>query len=302
MAFRLKKSESLKKAIQRVAREQVDDAIKELKDDSLGPHEAVHQFRKHCKKMRGLLRLVRPAMEKTYQRENEWYRDQSRELSRVRDAEAMIEAMEAICKNRKQGSDGEQELIAAAIKTLQDHKEQLAREWIDIDNELSRTADELKAARDRIDDWHLDPNDFDAARKGLKKTYKRACKALATAIDDPTSEKLHELRKRTKYHWYHMRLLEGAFEPVLSTRSDQCKLLSDYLGDDHDLSVLTLFILDAPDRFGDAPAQEQLMKIIQLRRQELQSDGMKLAKLLYAESPKKFVARITTYWENWRDE
>lgn len=59
MSYHLEIGESIEKGIKRIAHEQLDSAIDELTDDKLDPHDVVHQVRKRCKKLRGLLRLVR---------------------------------------------------------------------------------------------------------------------------------------------------------------------------------------------------------------------------------------------------
>ena len=59
MPFRFKNPDELPSETQRIATEQIDRAIDELDDSSLDYHETIHQVRKRCKKLRGLLRLVR---------------------------------------------------------------------------------------------------------------------------------------------------------------------------------------------------------------------------------------------------
>ena len=51
-------------------------------------------------------------------------------------------------------------------------------------------------------------------------------------------ELLHEWRKRVKDLWYHAKLLEEAWPPVLQALGDEAHALADHLGDDHDLGVL----------------------------------------------------------------
>ena len=70
MAFQILADESVEEAVQRIVREQIDKAIDEINDRELDRHETVHQVRKRCKKIRGLIRLVRPQLEDTYDREN----------------------------------------------------------------------------------------------------------------------------------------------------------------------------------------------------------------------------------------
>ncbi|MGD1977094.1 MAG: CHAD domain-containing protein [Gammaproteobacteria bacterium] len=56
---------------------------------------AVHDARRHCKLIRALVRLVRPAFAH-YRAENVWFRDLGRSLSLTHDATATIEAFDAL--------------------------------------------------------------------------------------------------------------------------------------------------------------------------------------------------------------
>ncbi len=66
MSYRLQRSESVIQGVKRIAREQLDKALTDIKNEDMDRHEAVHQVRKRFKKIRGLIRLVRPSFEKTY--------------------------------------------------------------------------------------------------------------------------------------------------------------------------------------------------------------------------------------------
>jgi hypothetical protein len=80
MSFELHPDESLRKNIRRILRDQMDRALESL----TGPHEgsrdeAVHETRQSFKKIRAVLRLVRPVIdEKSYREENTCFRDRRR--------------------------------------------------------------------------------------------------------------------------------------------------------------------------------------------------------------------------------
>lgn len=58
-------------------------------------HKIVHQVRKRCKKLRGLIRLVRPEFA-DYSAENAEFRDAARRLSPVPDARAILECYDRL--------------------------------------------------------------------------------------------------------------------------------------------------------------------------------------------------------------
>jgi hypothetical protein len=91
MSFCLLADESVEDGIKRIVSDEIKQAIMEIDSPRLKRSEAIHEVRKHCKKIRGALRLVRPQFEETYQFENVWFRDTAKGLAELRDAEAIIE-------------------------------------------------------------------------------------------------------------------------------------------------------------------------------------------------------------------
>jgi hypothetical protein len=67
MALRLQPQESVEAGIRRIVGEQLDAAL--VAPAQLDHHQAVHEVRKRCKRIRGALRLVRPVFEHDYRRE-----------------------------------------------------------------------------------------------------------------------------------------------------------------------------------------------------------------------------------------
>ena len=96
MPFRFKNPDELPSETQRIATEQIDRAIDELDDSSLDYHETIHQVRKRCKKLRGLLRLVRSGIGSDYRKENVRFRNATRPLSGARDARVMIDTYDSL--------------------------------------------------------------------------------------------------------------------------------------------------------------------------------------------------------------
>jgi len=84
MSFCLMADESVEDGIKRIVSEEIAQAIKEIDNPRLKRSEAIHEVRKHCKKIRGVLRLVRPQLEGIYQFENAWFRDTAKGLATER--------------------------------------------------------------------------------------------------------------------------------------------------------------------------------------------------------------------------
>jgi CHAD domain-containing protein len=264
-AFRLKQGESLPDGFRRIARGRIDHAIDALEDAS---EEGVHDARKDMKKLRALLRLVRG---EAFRAERACFRDVARELAGVRDADVMLATLADL--EERYGADVgpvRQAVEAHRLRTTGGGREQAARAATEL----------LREARERVDGWPLEDDGFEALAGGLERTYRRGRRDWRTAAKDPSTENLHEWRKRVKDYWYHCLILEETWKPVMKALADEAHELSDRLGDDHDLAVL----LD----FG----AESLEPLIAERREELRREAFEYGARLYADKPKVWVRRI----------
>lgn len=92
------------------------------------------------------------------------------------------------------------------------------------------------------------------------------------------------------------RVLLKRFRP-LAPLADGLHQLSDALGDAHNLTVLIDLLLDAPPRFGGAPAADRVVKMASGSRADLEDRAIRLGRRLYAEKPKAFARRMRAYWQ-----
>jgi CHAD domain-containing protein len=290
--YRLGRREPLGYGVRRVARGRLDGAVERLRDADLDEVEAVHEARKDLKKLRSTLRLVRPVLgDSDYRRENERYRDAGRHLSDVRDAQAIAETVAALeDRFEDESPPGGWKPIAQALERSD------GADPAEIDRRREHAAAEIEAGRRELETLSLPGDGFEVVGPGLRRAYSRGRRRLADAASDPSDERLHELRKRAKDLWYHLRLLRPAWRPVLEPLADQAHELSDRLGDDHDLVVLRER-LDAPGIALTAEQREYLDGLIERRRSELQAEAFALGERLYAEKPKAFANRLGVYWE-----
>jgi CHAD domain-containing protein len=290
--YRLRRRDPLGYGVRRVARGRLDGAVERLRDGDVDEVEAVHEARKDLKKLRSALRLVRPVLgDDVYGRENARYRDAARRLSNVRDDQALAETLEALEERfEDEPPPGGWKPIAQALARSD------GADPAELDRLRERAAAEIEAGRRELESLSLPGDGFAVVRPGLQRAYSRGRKRMAEAESDPTDERLHEFRKRSKDLWYHLRLLRSAWRTVLEPLGDQAHELSDRLGDDHDLVVLRER-LDAPGIAFTADQREHLDDLIERRRGELQAEAFALGARLYAEKPKAFAARMAGYWE-----
>lgn len=288
MPYRLLPDETVNQGVIRIAREQIEGAIKDIDKSSDDVHEAVHDVRRRCKLIRAVVRLVRPSFP-LYRQENEWFRDLARGLSHTRDATASIESLDELDKRFE---DLIQPKVLAPFKErLIERRDEIAA-GDRLPERLSDARRNLRFAYFRVSNWRLDDEGYAAIGGGLKKTYRRACRRMADARRDNHTAILHEWRKRVKYHRYHTKLLGDIWPRMLSARERECHDLTDYLGQDHDLVVLQTTLLSEPERFGHPNLFRPLLGLVNWRRTELQTAAFPLGMRLFAQRPRDFRAYV----------
>jgi CHAD domain-containing protein len=298
MVFHFHKKRSVERNLRKVAGDQIDKAIEEVENEQLDLHETVHQIRKRCKKVRGLIRLVRGAFD-GYDCENSFFRDAARPLSPVRDAQSMISCLEGLAAHYRDQTDGGQ--FEVVRRHLAERRQRLASDRFCVERRLDEFRTRMREARHRVLAWELQEKGYSAIGRGLRKTYGRGRAALRQAYRNPSAETYHEWRKRVKYHWYHTRLLRDVWPDMLAVHMDAADALSDMLGDQHDLSVLRATLVSEPSAWGAETDVRAVVSLVDRRWQELQAAARPLGERLFAETPKRLSKRFQRYWNIWRE-
>ncbi len=298
MAYQFRADETVAQGVQRLACNQIDKAVAELTDPTMDVHESVHQFRKRCKKIRALLRLVREPLGDVYARQNAWFRDRARQLSGARDVEAGIETVDHLIERFPHVPQ------RPAVDSLRDglsaRREELSDGQGDLQPRIGAIVRDLRVARRGVVDWPLVGGEFGSVADGLKRTYRRGGQALRQVDREPAPEAFHEWRKRVKYHWYHIRLLRGIWPEVMAGYRTSLSRLADLLGTVHDLAVLR-GRLDDPGESLLAPNDaEAVIELIDQRHAELARAARRLGRKIFAEKPKHLARRFGRYWRVWR--
>jgi CHAD domain-containing protein len=298
--YRLKDDETVPDGIARIAYGRIDHAIDELRGKTKSSREeAVHEARKDLKKLRSLLRLVRGEIgDEVYQRENEGFREAGRRLSGVRDADVMIETLDSLAEHSKEMNA---ETVAGLRQALREHRAALEGDGGGRKKARNEVVQTLRVTRERVEEWPLETDGFEALEDGLRREYRRGRRAYHAVLEDPSTENLHEWRKRVKDLWYHHTLLQCSWPELMDPLADQVHELSDLLGDDHDLAVLCEWAQTHPAAAGGMSGLEAFNEAARRRRSELQAEALVLGERLYGERPRAFLRRLGSYWQAWRE-
>ena len=309
MGFVLVPDEPVRRGVRRVARERLGEAI-ELLDRAIGDDPApggetdtasaahaaektVHEVRKRCKSVRGLARLVRPALGDDFRPFDRTVRAAANELSSLRDAHAVLSTLDKLLDTPA----GRADPSATDLWLLRER--QAARSAAATDT-IERGDQRLRRSRDLLDEalamsqrWKI-PRGFDALGDGLGDTYGLGLHWWRRASRRPTDDRLHEWRKSVKYLWYQTRLLHDVAPSVMDPLVRSLDDLAEALGDDHDLAVLVDLLTDTA--IGEGMVIEPAVELVRAQQDELRGRAFRLGRTVYAETEQAFVARVESYW------
>jgi len=298
MGYRLKRGESIPEGIRRIVHEETASVLSELAH-SAGKRrdEGIHEARKSIKKIRGLLRLVRPELGRLYRTENTRLGDVGRKLSEIRDATAIIEVFDGLVAKHQNGL--QKDTLTPIRKGLEASKRQMELQP-GMREAVKRATAALRSLQKRVDAWPLRQEGFRALAPGLKERYRRGRRAMAVAQKDGTAENYHEWRKRVKDHWYHVRLLESLWTEVMQEHEHSLHDLETWLGDDHNLVLLRAKLEEEPQNYGDDKAVRLFLALVNQEQKELREKSISLGERIYERKPRRFVKDIQKLWDAWQ--
>lgn len=284
MSFAFRPADSSVRAgLRRIARAELAGALKRL-DGGLPDADAVHGLRKHTKKLRGLIRLVRPVFP-GFAGVNAVLRDGAARLAPLRDAEVRLATMQAL------GADlpGAAPVLARLAAEVE-----AERARADLPAELARLAAEMAALRKAASGWKLEAKGWGALAPGLGATWRAGRRGLRDAARARDAGPFHEWRKAVKHHWYQARLLEAVWPAVLTPWIAVVDELGETLGRHNDLDVLRAHL--GP---GLPPA---LAEAIAARMAAERTAALALGARVHADRSGALVRRWGVWWNAWRDD
>jgi CHAD domain-containing protein len=242
----------------------------------------VHAARRNLKRLRSLLRMIRPAIGKRAAR------DADGKLKSAADLLAGARRMDALklaATKLALGQDESGRLVAAIAEHFGHHHE--TRALADQAGEARALVLDLRAG---VKAWRLPHRDRSFCLAGMKKCYASARSGLAQALASGGVEELHEARKHVIHNLHHLDLLHRLWPGMFEVWIAELTILREALGDFNDLAELrqiaeSMAAADAILAAIDAPCGELLAVA-----------GAK-ARVLYAEKPAAFARRIGAMWD-----
>lgn len=294
MSYQLRRDEHPGESLRRICRKQIDLALAVAKGEKDVKDTPVHETRKHLKKARAVLRLVRKEIGRgLFKKQDHALRDVGRMISEIRDAEVRLQTVRELqSATRRQGRRSFEKLEEILMLELENFVAAFA-EW------QGQAIPILDRVRDEINCWPIDQLGLKQFRRAVQSTYKRGRNALAEAKRTRSTDCFHMFRRQAKQLGYQLRILRPANTVVLKSLSDDLAALGDLLGRAHDLSFLADRLREEPERAGWQREGRQLLAVIEASQSDLQRGAADLAERFYAERPRDFGARVAAWLNEW---
>lgn len=288
MAYRIERGEPLPDALRRVFVEQVSEAGRLLAEAPQGIHAAIHDARRAMRRARALQALLRAGLD-----DAQWaacsgtLREAGAQLSPLRDAQSMVEAIEGHLQEA--GIELDEAARARWLRSLRARRDRI----------VAAGAAAVQAARAALARAAGEAADgfagFDerALARGLAAGRRRLDRAFGAAQRAPhDGDALHRLRQRARVHWLQLELVAPAWPAVLGAQAAETKRLSQSLGDERDLQLLDGWLAQ---RRAPLPGGRTLPAVradIAALRARLRARAFRLAARIGAEPPGRFARRI----------
>ena len=298
MAYEIQRSDrSPRKAMRRIAAEQLRGAVAVLGEAGTPPPAAIHDLRKRIKKTRGLLRLVAPQMP-AFKAENTALRDAARAISGLRDAAVRRATLAELLGHMPDLSKEAVEPLHDLLRDPPDERPEQAAAA------LSRLERELVAVAGRVPHWKIGGRGFGALAPGLAHTWEQSRKWMvraSRAFDrDLDAEPFHEWRKHVKAHWYQARLIAPVWPEMMAPRIAAADTLGELLGDHNDIDVLMVHLRNAGAAQAAPEGFAALGPAALARRRDHARAALELGRKLFAGEGHDLARRWETWWRVWQ--
>lgn len=292
MAFQLDPAKTLSENVHKLGAAQTDAVLKRLAVKSKQAR-AVHEARKTMKRLRALLRLIRPALDKkTFTANEKRLKEIGRSLAGARDIQSMLE-----CIARLEAADPEaaKEPVGIALKSLLLARRQEADREV-LGKSGASLRKELRQVRKAFAELQVDGDGADIIRASIRKDYAAAMDAYHHAYDTGKDETFHEWRKLVQRNWRQLLLIEAGWPSMIRPHINIMHELADALGDDHDLYMLAERVSDANKALGNRKQVDAYLTLCRKRQDALRIRAALLGERLFSEKPSSIAARLAAYW------
>ena len=292
MAFSLSPDRRVSSELRRIMLHQLEAATTEL--TSIGDpesDEAIHDARRRVKKVRAVIRLIRPDLDKAFRVVDKDLQDVSRLLAPIADGQGVIATLDELGRrHRKQVPTRVVASIRAGLIQLGAQTDRQASR----DHVLQTSVATLLDERRRVKHWQLRTDGFHTLAPGLEANFRQAREAMLAAQSRPTVNRYLKWRGFVKNHWFHVRLLESHCGHRLAADERRLEALDGVLGEYHNLALLREVLVH--HGYVSRAETARCLRAISGYQRLLRQHAQPLGATIYRETPRGFVRRVKHLW------
>ncbi|UII19958.1 CHAD domain-containing protein [Fulvivirga ligni] len=297
MSISILDNESFRQGANRIINEELTIAFDTLENCSQdGRHEAIHTVRKSFKKIRAILRLIRDNIGKEiYKAENHFYRDLARSVSKLRDHTSIIEMLHLL--KQQYNPELEDDTFNTPLNSLEYYRRQATKKELDQEDKLSILRESLHEKLKDDREWIPKIKSFKDISPNLRRVYKRGKEAMEKADENGRPEDFHQWRKRVKYLRYQLELIEKIWPRTIKSFRKELSDISDYLGSDRDLYILTETLQTSSVKFKNDAEKGILLALILQQRQQMQQMALLKGHHFYQFKCDEIITLLENSWK-----
>ena len=295
-AYRIDPAHNVSAELRRIVIEQGSAAIEAVRSIDGDRNESeVHRARRCCKKARAALRLAAPLVGQAELKATlAGVRDASRALTTHRDAAVLVRTIVGL--REASPDETSSEFVDQIQLEVEGRRDDMAASATDAEG----VAGLIQLSLRRVRAWEgVGLSDVQIIERGLKRSSERsalAFRSVGAGNEFTQPEVWHEWRKALKDVWYHSRLLEAAWPPVMEGLSQGLGRAAEDLGSAQDLSLLIERLRAGRGTEWNPHGADVLVRLAEHRRAVLWRDARSVGARLHAEAPARFAARIARAW------
>jgi CHAD domain-containing protein len=288
-AVSLSGHESLQDGLLRVMDDLVDSAAQTDKKSSSDAQSHLHRLRTTIKRMRALLRLVRPVTGETFfRRENERLKYAAGCLSAARDKEVASTTLSELPIS----NEAEQLAIKAALSGF----EGSPGPSNDLEKVIKQVKEALALTRHQFHRLDLTGAEREVIESGLRTVYRQSRNRMKMALRNGDDEAFHRWRIRVKNLYYELQFLESIWPKRLGKMVSLLSKLQDKIGLDHDLAVVKALLRKTPNTFGGKHSVDLLVNRLDEKSRRLRRKVRPNGRKVLAEKPGRFLHQLSRRW------
>jgi CHAD domain-containing protein len=308
MAYQIFSAATLTTDFERIATAELSSARAKLAEAGADFDAAVHDARKHLKRVRALVRLVQGGLGTDFRSLDRALSGVARILAPAREEAALEECVAQLSS----ANLGDTPILDPAGAPEWSKALSALSASLSADRRHSSEADASRALLEeasagfetlieRMRRTDLRGKGWSVLESGFRRTYASGKTAFRNARRTPIAEHVHAWRKHAKYHFYQMQLLEPVWPGPLNARRRELDALCDLLGHHHDLSLLrqALSAPSSPHLGLDLPS---LASLIDIALTQVTARAFLLGRRAYAERPRALARQFGAYFAAWQIE